>query len=302
VITALALSPALDVTYLTDRITLGAIHRPSTVIRLAGGKALNLARAAATLGTDVRVIAPLGGHTGRLVAELAEAAGLHLDVVPVDGETRTCVSIIETDTTATEFYEPPSAIDRHAWQALAERMAVAPPGGWTAVSGRIPDSIPVDELAVALRARGERIAIDGSGAGMRALIEQVQPDLVKINRAEALELVGDRDGIAGLAAAVRAISGGAVIITDGSHGAVAADSTGTWTAAPDPHPGRYGIGSGDSFLAGVLVALDAGRDLAAALAEGSAAGSANARTPGAGVFSRDDVASQSARVRVDSAA
>ena len=66
-ITCLGLSPALDVTYLLDRVEIGAIHRPREVIRLAGGKAFNVARAVDTLGARVRVIAPLGGDVGRLV-------------------------------------------------------------------------------------------------------------------------------------------------------------------------------------------------------------------------------------------
>ena len=49
----------------------GEIHRPIEVVRCAGGKPLNLARAAATLGADVEVVAVLGGPTGQILADAA---------------------------------------------------------------------------------------------------------------------------------------------------------------------------------------------------------------------------------------
>ena len=42
-ITVAGLSPSLDLTYLVDSLRLGAIHRPTAVVRCAGGKALNMA-------------------------------------------------------------------------------------------------------------------------------------------------------------------------------------------------------------------------------------------------------------------
>jgi fructose-1-phosphate kinase PfkB-like protein len=93
-------------------------------------------------------------------------------------------------------------------------------------------------------------------------------------------------------------TGAAVVLTAGSEGAVAVDAVGAWRAAPDPQPGRFAIGSGDSFLAGLLVALDAGAALPAALHDASAAGSANTRAPGAGVFTRSDFEAARSRIEV----
>ena len=56
----LGLTPALDVVYVLDEVRLGAIHRPPVVIKSAGGKSLNVARALARLGMPARAIAPLG--------------------------------------------------------------------------------------------------------------------------------------------------------------------------------------------------------------------------------------------------
>jgi 1-phosphofructokinase family hexose kinase len=268
------------------------------VLRSAGGKGLNLARAAAVLGERVRVVAPLGGHIGDLIAELAAEAGLALDAIPIAAQARTCVSAIPETGAPTEFYEPAPPLTDAEARALAEHLATLPPSGWTALAGSLPDAPGLADALLARRTHGDRIALDSSGPGLSALLDAVQPDLVKINAAEARELLGTGGDATALAAAVHARTGGTVVVTEGAAGAVALDAGGTWRAAPDPRPGRFAIGSGDSFFAGLLVALAAGAALPDALHSASAAGSANSRTPGAGVFDRPEYDAAYARIEV----
>lgn len=284
-ITVLSPSPALDVSYLVGEVAAGRIHRPREVLRRAGGKGLNLARAAAVLGVRARVVAPLGGSIGAEVARLAAAEGLDLVALPTDAETRLCVSAIADDGTATEFYEPAAPVPA-GWLDRVE----LPAGGWTVLTGRLPDGdIPVP---------AGRLAVDASGRGLRDLLELARPALVKINVHEAGELLGRTGDALTLARAIHAGTGGAVVLTAGIEGAVAVDATGAWRALPDPEPGRYAIGSGDSFLAGLLAGLDADDPLPEALRRGSAAGSANTRVPGAAVFTRDDFEAALRRLEV----
>lgn len=126
----------------------------------------------------------------------------------------------------------------------------------------------------------------------------MRPALVKVNRAEAAELLGADRSPAELAADIRERTGGTAVVTDGALGAVVADAGGAWRAEPDPEPGRYAIGSGDSFLAGLLLGLERGDPLPDALALASATGSANTRRPGGALFDRGDVDAALARIRV----
>lgn len=77
-ITVVALSPSVDVTYVVDEFVLGEVHRPRSVHREAGGKALNAARAAAALGARVGAVAALWGATGEFVAQRLADAGVEL--------------------------------------------------------------------------------------------------------------------------------------------------------------------------------------------------------------------------------
>lgn len=301
-IAAVTLAPALDVSYLLDRVEPGAIARPREVIRLAGGKGVNLARAAGVLGGAATVVAPLGGRIGQLVIDLAAAEGIDLRPVAIRSETRMCVSAIPEEGAPTEFYEPAPELARGEATAVLDAVAGLGDASWVAVTGRVPAALPLPALTEALRASAARIAVDTSGAALAGLV-QTRPALVKVNRAEAAELLGGDAPAGELAGALRERTGGIAVVTDGAAGSAAAGSDGlggdgVWRAEPDPEPGRYGIGSGDSFLAGLLLALERGDSLPEALALASAAGSANTRRPGGALFAAADVDAARARIRV----
>jgi fructose-1-phosphate kinase PfkB-like protein len=80
-----------------------------------------------------------------------------------------------------------------------------------------------------------------------------------------------------------------VLITDGEHGSVAVGDQGRWRAPAPADRGRFPVGSGDSFLGGLLSVLDRSDDLAAAIRVATGAGTANALIPGPARFRTDDV-------------
>lgn len=299
-ITVAGLTPSLDITYLVSRLTPGAIHRPSGVFRCAGGKALNLARAAATIGPAPAVVAVLGGPTGEALGAELEAAGIELVTVSTEAETRICVSIAADDAAGlTEIYAYADPLPDDVWSAfLAEldTLLVARPG-WLAIPGGPPQGSAPEAVATLVRLgreRGCRVAVDTHGAALAPAIG-AGPALVKINRSEAAELLGcpAGDDLAAMAEQIRdrLLGGGAdpnavVILTDGEHGSLGLRGDQTLLAHPLPRhlTGRFPVGSGDAFLGGLLIALDRGADLADALALATAAGAANAAVPGAGRF------------------
>jgi fructose-1-phosphate kinase PfkB-like protein len=68
-IVCVAANPSIDKLFVVDRVTSGAIHRPLSFVQVAGGKGLNVARAAVALGADVEVVAMVGGHAGAWIDE-----------------------------------------------------------------------------------------------------------------------------------------------------------------------------------------------------------------------------------------
>jgi 1-phosphofructokinase family hexose kinase len=282
VIAFVSASPSIDRLLHVDAVRVGEIHRPRDVVAVAGGKGLNAARAAHSLGAGVVAVALLGGHAGRWIAGELRAEGVAVEVVPGPGETRTSLSVAPDDGGLTEFYEPAPEVDEATWAALEAAVAtVARDVRWVAISGSLPPGAPdaaYARLAAVARRAGASVALDARGEGLAAGLE-AQPDFVKVNAAEAAEL-----GIA-TAAALRLAAGGGervAAITHGAEGMELALPFGRELRAVPPAIGSYPVGSGDAALGGFLAALDAGGDWEAALALASGAAAANAERPGAG--------------------
>lgn len=290
----------LDRTLTLADLRPGGVHRATAVHLAAGGKGMNVARVARTLGVPVLACGALAGHTGRLVADLAAAEG-----VPAHwhwyayGETRTCTLVLDPQggdgTALNERGDPPAPA---AWQQFlgAVPALVAQHGSRTVtVSGSLPPSVDLTvyrALLHTLTAQGVRVLVDTSGAALTAAIAAA-PAVVKVNAAElaaALALpITTRAEAAAALHAVRAQGVAVACVTLGAGGALAADEHGMWHATAPSVPVQTTIGSGDALLAGLACAGQQGADLPAALRLGVACGTANTLRPGGGTVDAGDV-------------
>jgi 1-phosphofructokinase family hexose kinase len=307
VILAIAPSPSVDVTYVVEELVEGGQTRPLEVHRVAGGKAINAARAARALGGDVRVIAPLGGASGAFIAEQLDGAGIGLQTVATGEPTRTCVSVFARASGAlTEIYEHAAPIT-DAWPemltAIERQLALSTTPAYVLLSGNVPPAgvpDPLGDVARIVAAAGARWAVDTHGDALRRALD-LAPAIVKVNRAEAAEALRRDDDAAVLAATLQARTGGTAIITDGPDGVVAVDGDGALRALVPGVHGGFPVGSGDTLLGALLASLDAGDGLPEALATATAAATANALMPGAAVFRPDEFRRLHALVRVTAA-
>ena len=302
-IAALAPNPSIDRFFLVaDQVRVGAIHRPSELIAVAGGKGLNVARAASALGGDVRAIALLAGHAGRWIADELLDNAIRADVVWTTGETRSSLTAADPESgRPTEFYERGESTDPAAWERFAERVSALSGASWASISGSLPQGIPAKasaDLVERARSTGARVAVDQAGAVLSAALNAA-PDLVKVNRVEARELSGQEEPrAAALALHERLTARRDALGLDAPATVVTAGEDGAYLIAPDGRlfrgsldvRGPFPNGSGDSFLGGLLVALDGGADALldaserwqAALPLALGAATANAERAGAG--------------------
>jgi 1-phosphofructokinase family hexose kinase len=289
VITCVAPSPSIDRLFEVDRLSPGGIHRPTDFVRVPGGKGLNTARAAAALGADVRAVALLGGHSGAWIADELDRIGLPAVASWHAGETRSCLSVADAETgSLTEFYEENSAISGEEWEAFTRTVREASAdSSWTTVSGSLPPGAPAEGYSQ-LVASSAKVAVDTAALGT------AHPALLKVNADEAATLTGSRvDSVGAAAETARALrlrigdDGHAAAVTLGRDGAVLAAPDGTtWHGSLDAR-GRFPVGSGDAFLAGLVIALDRGTYWPEALAAALGAAAANADVPGPGILDPD---------------
>jgi 1-phosphofructokinase family hexose kinase len=306
-IVSVALSPSVDVLYVVPTLQVGQIHRPVAVTRVAGGKGFNVARVAAVLGAPVVAAGIVGGPSGEWIAQELRDAGLTAALVTGAQTTRSSVSVEAQDGSGlTEFYEPASPVTSAEWDALTTALAARlAAGDWLSLSGSVPTGAPADAVAqlVALaHDLGASVAVDSHGGGLADAL-RAGADLVKVNHHEAAAHLGgadpergdhthDDDVVRQAASAAAALHEhcATAVVTCGRRGAVAVggDDVGHWVRSR--RSGRFPVGSGDAFLAGLVTGLHRGDSLRAALVLATAAGTANALRPGAGVVNATDVA------------
>jgi 1-phosphofructokinase family hexose kinase len=291
-IVCLAANPSVDRLFEVDRLVKGDIHRPMGFVQVAGGKGLNVARAATVLGADVVVVALLRGHNGRWLHEALASEGVHGEFVWTHGESRSSLSVADRETAGlTEFYEHGAVAPEAAWVELMHTVIGACSSeGWCTISGSMPRGAPDDgyrDLIAEAREAGVRVALDAEGERLSAAISS-RPEIVKVNVAEAGELLdlptARRDDSLAAATKIRDMAGGdghAGIVTRGSQGVMLAAPDGTLYEGVLYVRGRYPVGSGDSFLAGLVTSLDRGDGWEDALRLALGAGAANAELPGA---------------------
>lgn len=280
-------NPAVDVTYAVTAHTVGTTVRVSTVHREPGGKGINVARVLRCLGvTDVTALQPLGGDTGRWVAQ--ELARLQIRAVAVEASvpTRTTVAVVDGIAHPTVFAEPGEPLGADGWRSLEAAVeAHSSAGDVVVVSGSLPPGATDDAIArlvAAAHRSGARIIVDAGGAALRTAAA-AGADVVKPNEAELLESTGAAtvaDGIEALLAR----GAGAVVVSRGADGIIAAERGGIPSAVPGV-PGVEGnpTGAGDAATAAIALTLASHRSLAEALRLATVVGAAAVLSPVAGV-------------------
>ncbi len=293
----ITLNASIDTAATLPRLVPGEINRLASARPAAGGKGNNVARVLARLGHPVVATGFAGGHAGAFIADSLRASGVTPAFMAVPGESRTCLTVVESETgRVTEIREPGdpvSASDGDAFLAsVAERIGAAER---VAISGSLPPGLPADyyaKLIEILHASGRRVVLDTSGEPLRLALA-AHPDAIAPNRDELADLVGpggsDDHAIAAASALVREHLGpkGCLMLTLGASGAALVETDRVLRATPPPVEIANPVGAGDALLAGWLAGGD---DPAGALRLAVAVGTAAAMQPGIGEVDPADVA------------
>jgi 1-phosphofructokinase len=263
-IVTLTPNPSLDRTLQLQTLVRGGVNRAEGGRVDPGGKGVNVSRALAQNGVKTVAVLPLGGPDGAVLAELLARQGVAVRRVPVAGDTRTNITVAEPDGTTTKLNEPgPDLTAAEVDDLAAAVLDVAAPGSWVVACGSVPGGVDHDfyaRLIGPLHARGARVAVDSSGAALRAVLsggpDGSYPDLIKPNREELAEAVGHPLGTLGdvveAAAELVARGVGTVLASLGADGAVLVTGSGArYGSSRVEHP-RSTVGAGDALLAGYL--------------------------------------------------
>ncbi|MEV8306767.1 1-phosphofructokinase family hexose kinase [Streptomyces flavidovirens] len=286
-ILTVTLNTALDITYRVPALTPHASHRVTGVAERPGGKGLNVARVLAALGHDTVVTGFAGGPSGAVLRDLLAPLAPVDALVPVSGNTRRTVAVVDAATgDTTQLNEPGPTVTPDEWSAFLASYAELLDGAEAvALCGSLPPGIHVGayaELIRRARTAGVPVLLDTSGEPLRRGIA-ARPGLVKPNADELAQLTGARDP---LRAAHDARRRGAhtVVASLGADGMLAATPEGLWQAAPPARVKGNPTGAGDSAVAGLLSGLVEQLPWPQRLARAVALSAATVLAPAAGEF------------------
>jgi tagatose 6-phosphate kinase len=295
-ILCLNLNAAIDKTIVVASFEIDKIHRPESVVSLAGGKGCNVARALKRLGETPVVSGWVGGFSGQFIEKELQQEDIRTAFVHTDFESRTCTSILDRGKqTMTEIYEMGESVPLEKISELREYISAnIEKYQALTLSGSMPPGVPTDfyaELIVIAKNAKVPAFLDTSGDALRAGIA-ASPFLVKPNETEAKSLLGVSSGEAvDFALAVAELStkyATRVLLSLGADGAAAAQEGKVLIAKPPYVEAKSAVGSGDCALAGLVHGFLQGLSFEEAVVCGIAAGTANTLMIGAGQFKIED--------------
>jgi len=276
---------ALDSYYVLSDLEVGAVNRSEKAYHTAGGKGINLARAAKILGGRVLNLGIAGGHNGRFIAAELEREQIAADLVWMEQETRRSSTIIspahQQTTVVLDAGMPVTEVDgQQLIEKILEHVLEAP---YLVLTGSLPPGLPSryyrSIIESAKSCSSVKIGLDCAGEALQSAAgEGVQ--LIKVNVSEYLGGFNTQPSFH-INSALRTFeslqSGGleVLIITDSAQGAYVISShhppflvktrVQTWVST---------AGAGDTFMAGLILALNRGEGIESAAAYASAAAAA----------------------------
>lgn len=307
VIVSFTPNPAVDKTLVVAGLRHGKQNRAAASYVDPGGKGVNVSRMAHRLGEPTLALTTVGGHMGRLLEGTLREEGVPAAVVRVDGETRLNVVLVDEESgESTRVWDRGPEADPGTARALVSLVTERVAGARVFVAGGtllpgMAQTLHAQALRIASQA-GARTILDADGEAFREGLA-ARPDVVKPNAHEAGALLGrevkdERDAI-DAGRALLGLGAGAVVLSMGARGSVLVERGRVLRAVPPQVEFRSAVGSGDSMVAGLAIALARGQDLAEGLRLGSAAGAATATTVGTHLGSREDVERLVPLVRIE---
>jgi len=284
-------NPALDRLQVVETFRPFEVNRVTTVRSLAGGKGMIVCRGARRLGATVTAHGYVGGSTGQVIRRGCDELGVRDRHIEVAGETRVTPVVIEESTGRSTVLNErgPTVTAGEQERLLAALAEDVRPGDVVVTTGSLPPGSAPDlhaRIARLALARGATALVDAQGDPLARVIADVRAEppagrlVIKPNVHELAGVLGrslpDGSAAADAAADLHAGTGATIVVTLGADGALWVDGDGELRVDTPAVDTVNATGSGDSFLAGLAVALGRSESPASALTLASAMGAANA--------------------------
>lgn len=294
-ITTITLNVAVDKAYVIGKLTDHTVMRVNRCTNTAGGKGLNVAKVVHLCGEEVQATGFVGGFNGAYVEDMLKKQNIPSRFVHVQGETRSCINVLDEDGGSTEFLEPGEPIKPEEVQEFLDQFDdIIADSSVVTISGSVPKGVDVTmyaKLIEKIKAQGKKVVLDTSGALLKESIKAC-PTMVKPNTDEIEDLLGikvnnHKDLVEG-AKKLHEMGIPVVVVSLGGDGALVVSDEGVFRGQPPKIEVVNTVGCGDSMTAAFAVAFARGLSVQEALRYAIAVSAANAMTMETGSFREED--------------
>jgi 1-phosphofructokinase family hexose kinase len=287
---AVCLNPTLQKTLRFSSITKDHVNRTANHRLDASGKGINVARVLGQLGKRALHLTQLGGSLQPLFLQLCEEDSLSIRWAESHSPIRFCYTLIDgSDRSVTELVEEALPVDPMTEGRILDLFEQSlPERGTLTISGTKANGFSdmiFPTMTKMAKERGLRVILDIRGKDLTESLP-FEPDLIKPNLAEFLSTYIPnppqepnrlKEAVIQVAQDLERRYHCRLVLTRGAK-AVWVVSGGEFRELEFPSvPPVNTTGSGDAFTAGLASALDDGRDLYDAVAEGARCGRLNAQ-------------------------
>lgn len=290
------LNASVDKRYKISEVTKGSVMRASHVDNTPGGKGIHVANVVTILKEDCIATGFLGGKTGEFIEEKLNEYNIRQDFVKIQGDTRECIAIITDDLTQTEILEPgPEVKISEQDEFIKKYTELIKDSDIIVASGSLPRNIPKDfygKLIKMANDLGKKFLLDTSGDLLKEGIK-AKPFFIKPNKDEIEALTGRKiESVEDAIAEIKEFHKQGielVVISLGSDGSIAGYNNKFYKVNVPKVNAVNPVGSGDSYVGGIAVALQRGYNIEDMLKYASACGTANALEEETGFVNKNTV-------------
>lgn len=263
------MNPSIDKTVEISELIPYGLNRVKSIRQDPGGKGINVGRVLQNFGVDVIATGLIAGHQGKALQDELDACGLLHDFMPVEGETRTNLKIVdESIGKVTEVNEPGFFVTPEQADTFLRKLAdMSEEAEIVILSGSLPPGITIDYYAKCisvLKSRGVKVLLDADGPALLEGINAV-PYAIKPNLQELGTLFhSEFNNISHVAeAAVKLTEKGVeiVIVSLGPEGGVFVSKDGIFKADSWDIPVKSTVGGGDAMVGALAYSMIRGDSL-----------------------------------------
>ena len=259
----ISLNPAVDCEWRVKAVLPEEKNEILEEVRWPGGKGINVARWLTWLAEPNRLFLPLGGDTGRELAQGLRAEGLTFSRFPLKEPNRVNVVVTQESGPQFRFNQTRPQLDRATSRRLVARAAeLAGRGDPVVISGTLAFGAPAEsyaQIAATARRARRRVFLDCDREPFNRALQE-SPFLVKPNEFELAQWAGRKlsslEAVARAAAELSRVTGGYVLVSRAGSGALlVSEKAGIQLSAGVPAVNvRNTVGAGDAMLAGAIAA------------------------------------------------